>query len=117
MHGGMSTGPKTLEGRARSLANLVQFRDRPEDIDAQLVSPVEKRDPFVDLLELNQPGKAPLCRCGCTRRVTRRVDGRGWTMYATPSCKWRRWRNRQWAQIWANQRALHRVVVADAKRF
>ena len=25
-HGGMSTGPKTVEGKARSLANLKQFR-------------------------------------------------------------------------------------------
>ena len=28
-HGGMSTGPKTLEGKARSLANLKQFRSDP----------------------------------------------------------------------------------------
>ncbi len=26
-HGGMSTGPKTLEGRLRALANLKQFRE------------------------------------------------------------------------------------------
>lgn len=26
-HGGLSTGPKTLEGKARALANLKQFRD------------------------------------------------------------------------------------------
>ena len=25
-HGGMSTGPKTVEGKARALANLKQFR-------------------------------------------------------------------------------------------
>jgi len=25
-HGGLSTGPKTLEGRARALANLKQYR-------------------------------------------------------------------------------------------
>ena len=34
MHGGASTGAKTPEGRARSLANLVQFRTQPEQIDA-----------------------------------------------------------------------------------
>lgn len=27
LHGGLSTGPKTAEGRARALANLRQFRD------------------------------------------------------------------------------------------
>jgi hypothetical protein len=27
-HGGMSTGPRTPEGRARSLANLKQFRNQ-----------------------------------------------------------------------------------------
>ena len=29
-HGGKSTGPKTAEGRARALANLKQYRARPE---------------------------------------------------------------------------------------
>ena len=33
MHGGASTGPKTAKGKARSLANLVQFRKRPEQIE------------------------------------------------------------------------------------
>ena len=28
-HGGLSTGPKTLDGRRRALANLRQFRSRP----------------------------------------------------------------------------------------
>ncbi len=28
-HGGMSTGPRTPEGRLRALRNLKQFRDRP----------------------------------------------------------------------------------------
>ena len=27
-HGGLSTGPKTLEGKARALANLKQFKNR-----------------------------------------------------------------------------------------
>jgi hypothetical protein len=27
LHGGLSTGPKTPEGRARALANLTQYRD------------------------------------------------------------------------------------------
>ncbi|MCZ6839478.1 MAG: HGGxSTG domain-containing protein [Alphaproteobacteria bacterium] len=27
MHGGLSTGPRTLAGRLRSLANLKQFRE------------------------------------------------------------------------------------------
>ncbi len=27
MHGGLSTGPKTAEGRRRALANLKQYRD------------------------------------------------------------------------------------------
>ncbi|MFQ5974090.1 MAG: HGGxSTG domain-containing protein [Alphaproteobacteria bacterium] len=30
MHGGLSTGPKTWEGKVRSLANLKQFRGRLE---------------------------------------------------------------------------------------
>ena len=30
-HGGLSTGPKTPEGKARALANLRQYRDRGED--------------------------------------------------------------------------------------
>ena len=35
MHGGLSTGPKTAEGRARSLANLVQFRGRPQLLELE----------------------------------------------------------------------------------
>ena len=31
MHGGLSTGPKTLEGRLRALCNLRQFRQLKED--------------------------------------------------------------------------------------
>ena len=29
-HGGMSTGPRTPEGRLRALRNLTQYRDHPE---------------------------------------------------------------------------------------
>jgi hypothetical protein len=36
-HGGLSTGPKTVEGRKRALANLKQFRKRPlEPVSAQV---------------------------------------------------------------------------------
>ena len=110
MHGGASTGPKTAEGRARALANLVQFRDSPENIGARRGSRGRKPGAFAEMFELYEPGKAPFCRCGCLERVTRRANGKGWCMYATPSCTWRGWRNRQWAQIWANRLALAREL-------
>ena len=31
-HGGLSTGPRTLEGKRRALFNLVQFRDKEREL-------------------------------------------------------------------------------------
>ena len=35
-HGGESTGPKTEEGRRKSLSKLAQFRNNPEKLDEYL---------------------------------------------------------------------------------
>ena len=117
LHGGASTGPRTAKGRARSLANLVQYRGRPQDINDRRGSLGRKPDAFDEMLELYEPGKAPRCQCGCLRRVERRANGNGWRSYATPACNSRAHRQREQAQIWANLEALHRAVVADAERF
>ena len=114
MHGGASTGPKTPEGRARALANLVQFRDGDQHIGARRGSRGRKPTSLDYLCERDQPDKAPLCLCGCLQRVIRRANGNGWRSYATPSCKTRVFRQRQWLQVMANREWLHRAVVADA---
>ena len=114
MHGGLSTGAVTVQGRARSLANLVQFRDRPQDIGDRGASRIRKPTWADEFFERNQPDKAPRCLCGCLDRVRRRKNGNGWCSYATPSCKTRVFRQRQWLQVMANREWLHRAVVADA---
>jgi len=110
MHGGASTGPKTPEGRARALANLVQFRDGDQDIGARRGSRGRKPTTLDYLFGTDQPDKAPRCRCGCLKRVTRRANGNGWRSYATPSCKSRAFRGREWVRGMQIRLAIQRGV-------
>lgn len=43
-HGGQSTGPKTLEGRIKSLSRLKQYRDRPDLLAARVAEIQGQRD-------------------------------------------------------------------------
>ena len=112
IHGGMSSGPKTPEGRARALANLVQFRDGDQHIRARRRLRPREPDAHDDLFVLHEPGKAPLCRCGCRERVKRRANGNGWCMYATESCNSRAFRGRKWYRALQITLAIRRARVA-----
>ena len=110
VHGGCSTGPRTSEGRAQSLHNLVQFRDGDQDIGGRRGSRGRKPSALDEILELHEPGKAPRCQCGCLERVRRRSNGNGWKLYFSPSCKSRAFRGRKW------YRAMQiRLAIQDAR--
>ena len=50
-HGGMSTGPKSLEGKIKALSGLIQYRDRPDLLAARIA---KLQDEW-----LNSPDYAP----------------------------------------------------------
>ena len=112
MHGGLSTGPRTSEGRARALANLVQFRDGDQDIGGRRGSRGRKPSALDEILELHEPGKAPRCQCGCLERVRRRSNGNGWKMYFSASCKSRAFRGREFYRAMQIRLAMQRARIA-----
>ena len=57
LHGGLSTGPKTLRGKMKAFQNLRQYRDRPHQGVYDVVDLLERKGYAPATGGVNKPGR------------------------------------------------------------
>jgi hypothetical protein len=57
LHGGLSTGPKTLRGKMKALQNLRQYRDRPAQGVYEVLDLLERKGYTQATGGVNKPGR------------------------------------------------------------